>query len=451
MQQYSEPPGGKLQIVDQSDSRLVISVPAGGGKARGIGCFAALWLAITIPISLVFLSVDNANWEGGKAPPTIFMVLFFGVFYAVGFGMLYAWIRMRFMQVLVAVEPGRLTIQRALLGRKKLKRCELADDAHAELVESYRSNEVPVYTVRINTLEGDEKFATSLSREEKQWIANTINRFLGYGESSSAGLSEDGWPTICDDCGSELLTGEKKRICLDCGKVFTEGDLEQLAVQRSNLDLNTGWDKTGTGRITDEPAAMAPYELSSDSQITIEREEPGCLQFSYRIRLPGILRLIGTVFLLIFCSVWYGAISSFLIDILTDAKLGGERWFILAFLSLFLFAGLAPLGMLISLHRGRVRVKITDSNLTASIGVGPLRKKKAMACSLIRKVGTGPLGTSSSSSFGKTTTTTLEGVLVRSSDFTLPLTVSKDEQLNNEVAGLVRYQLSQMGFLQPND
>ena len=72
MQQYSDPPGGKLQIVDQSDSRLVISVPAGGKKARGIGCFAVLWLAITIPLSLVFFMVDDADWEGGEAPPTIF-------------------------------------------------------------------------------------------------------------------------------------------------------------------------------------------------------------------------------------------------------------------------------------------------------------------------------------------------------------------------------------------
>ncbi len=136
MPQYSVPPGGKLQIVDQNDSRLVISVPAGGKKARGIGCFAVAWLAITIPISLVFLLIDDADWEGGKAPPLLAMVAFFSLFYAVGFGMLYAWIRMRFMQVLVAVEPGRLTIQRSLFGRKKLKRCELPDDAHAELVES---------------------------------------------------------------------------------------------------------------------------------------------------------------------------------------------------------------------------------------------------------------------------------------------------------------------------
>jgi hypothetical protein len=451
MQQYSDPPGGKLQIVDQSDSRLVLSVPAGGKKARGIGCFAVLWLAITIPISLVFLSVDDANWEGGKAPPFWGMVAFFGLFYAVGFGMLYAWIRMRFMEVLVAVEPGRLTIQRTLLGRKKLKRCELADDAHAELVESYRSNEVPVYTVRINTLDGDEKFATSLSREEKQWIANTINRFLGHEPGANAGLSEDGWPTICDECGGELLTGEKKCVCSLCGKVLTEGDLERLAVSRSNLDLNTGWDENGTGRITAEPDAIAPYELSTDTQITIEREEPECLQFSYRIRLPGAFKLIGSGFLLFFCSIWYGVIGSFLVDILTDDKLGGERWFILAFLSLFVFAGMAPLGILLSLHLGRVRVLVTPDNLTASIGVGPLRKKKSMACSLIRKVGTGPLGTTQSSSFGKTKTGTLEGVIVRSSDFPLPLTVSKDEQLNSEVAGLVRYQLSQMGFLQPND
>jgi len=451
MQQYSDPPGGKLQIVDQSDSRLVISVPAGGKKARGIGCFAVLWLAITIPVSLVFLLVDDANWEGGQAPPLWGMVLFFGLFYAVGFGMLYAWIRMRFMEVLVAIEPGRLTIQRSLLGRKKLERCELADDARAELVEAYSSNDVPVYTVKINTLDGDEKFGTALSREEKQWIADTINRFLGHDPTGGAGLSADGWPTICDECGGDLLTGEKKRVCSGCGKVFTEGDLERLAVGRSSLDLNTGWDRNGTGRITTEPDAIVPYELPPDSQITIERDEPECLQFSYRIRLPGAFRLIGGGFLLMFCSIWYGVVFSVIFGTLTDAKMGGEKWFILAFLSLFLMAGLAPLGMLLAIFLGRVRVLVTPDNLTASIGVGPLRKKKSMACRLIRQVGTGPIGTSRSRGLSGATTSVLQGVIVRSSDFPLPLTISKDEQLNNEVAGLVRYQLSELGYLKPND
>ena len=449
MQQYSDPPGGKLQIVDQSDSRLVISIPAGGKKARGIGCFAVLWLAITIPISLVFLSVDDANWEGGKAPPTIFMLLFFGVFYAVGFGMLYAWVRMRFMQVLVAIEPGRLTIQRTLLGRKKLKRCDLNKDSCAQLVESYSSNDVPVYTVKINTADGDEKFATALSRDEKQWIADTVNRFLGHDVTAGAGLSDDGWPTICDECGGELLTGEKKRVCSLCGKVFTEGDLDRLAVGRSRLDVDD--DGEGTARITAEPDDVIPYELPPNSRITIERDEPGCLQFSYRIMLPLVLKVFMGGFLLIFSSVWYGFVLSFLFDVLTDPKMGGEKWFITAFLSLFLAAGLGPLGMLLALFGGRVRVLVNDMNLTASIGVGPLRKKKSMACSLIRNVGTGPVGTSTSSGLRGTKTSVLQGVIVRSSDFPLPLTVSKDEQFNNEVAGLVRYQLKQMGYLQQDD
>jgi hypothetical protein len=451
MPQYSVPPGGKLQIVDQNDSRLVISVPAGGKKARGIGCFAVAWLAITIPISLVFLLIDDADWEGGKAPPLLAMVAFFSLFYAVGFGMLYAWIRMRFMQVLVAVEPGRLTIQRSLFGRKKLKRCELPDDAHAELVESYRSNEVPVYTVKINTLEGDETFATALSRDEKQWIADTINRFLGYEVSAGIGRSDNALPAICDECGCALLSGENKRVCPDCGKVFTRDELEQSTPRRQMLDFNNEWANERTGGITAEPPAIAPFELSADSQIRIEREEPECLQFSYRVKAPLILRVFMGGFLLIFSSIWYGFVLWFLFEIVADPKMGGEKWFVVAFLSLFLLAGLGPLGTFLALFLSRVRVLVTADNLTASIGIGPLRKKKSMACSLIRNVGTGPLETSHSTSLGTTTAGTLAGVIVRSSDFRLPLTVSRDEQLNNEVAGLVRYQLSEMGFLQPND
>ncbi len=450
MQQFADPPGGKLQLIEDSESRLVISIPPGGKKARGIGCFAVLWLAITIPLSILFFSVPAENWEGGDAPPTIFLLLFFGLFYAVGFGMLFVWIRMRFMEVLLAVEPGRLTIQRTLLGRKKLKRCDLTKDSQAELVVSYTSNDDPVYTVRINTADGDEKFATALSRDEKQWIADTVNRFLGH-EISSDGLSDGGWPTICDDCGGELLIGEAKRVCAECGKVITEDDLAEAADRRSSLGGGSNWDDDGTGQITEVPDALAPFELSAQTKIAIEREEPECLEFNYRARFPLVLKILMGGFLLIFCSVWYGFVLSFLFDILTDPKMGGERWFFAAFLSLFLLAGLAPLGTLIGLFMARVRVVITPQNLTASIGVGPLRKKKAMACSLIRNVGTGPVGTTTSESFGKTTTGMLQGVIVRSTDFPLPLTISNDEQFNNEVAGLVRYQLSQLGYLKQND
>ncbi|MBI1313997.1 hypothetical protein GC176_22100 [bacterium] len=451
MQQFSDPPGGKLQIVDQSDSRVVISIPAGGKKARGIGCFAVLWLAITIPISLVFLLVDDADWEGGQAPPFWGMVAFFGLFYAVGFGMLYAWIRMRFTEVLVAVEPGRLTIQRTLFSRKKLKRRELADDARAELAVAYTSNDVPVYNVSVGTTDGDEKFGTALSRDEKQWIVDTINRFLGHETSTLAGLSDDGWPTICDACGGELLTGENKRVCSECGKVFT-ADVERTATSTaSNRDAGRPWGDDGTGQITDRPEPLAPYELSPDSKLTIERDEPECLQFSYRVRLPLIVKVLMGGFLLFFCSFWFGVVFTFLYDILTDPKLGAMRWAFLAFLSVFVVVGFVPLTMFLSLFLGRVRVMITSENLTASIGVGPFRKKKSLACSLIRDVGTGPVGTSRGSGFGSTRTSLLQGVMVRSSDFPLPLTVSKDTQFNNEVAGLVRYQLSHLGYLKPND
>lgn len=454
MHQFSNPPGGKLRLVEQSDSLLVISIPPGGKKARGIGCFALMWNLITIPISLVFLLVDDANWEGGQAPPLWGMLLFFGVFYAVGIGMLIAWVRMRFMQVLLAVEPGRLTIQRTLFGRKKLKRCELTADSRARLVEAYRSNEVPVYTVQVNTADGQEKFATALTADEKQWIVDTVNQFLGHEPRRSRRRSGSRWPTVCEECGGELLTGEAKRVCAECGKIYTEDDPGISGGDVDSDDGESDWDGDDEDvdvEITACPEPLVPYELPPDSRITIERDEPECLQFSYRVTLPLIIRVLAGGFLLFFCSIWYGVVFSFLFEIFTDPRMGHERWLFAAFLSLFLGAGLMPLGMLLALFFGRVRVQVTPENLTASIGIGPLRKKKSMACSLIRNVGTGPVGTSSSSGLGRTRTSILHGALVRSTGLTLPLSVSSDDAFNREIAGLVRYQLNQHGHLSSHD
>jgi hypothetical protein len=89
------PAGVGIELVESSDEQLVVTIPPGGARCRFLGFFGLAWLAIVVPISVVFLLVPDNNWDGGEPPPKLFLLLFFSVFYALGFGILYAWLRMR--------------------------------------------------------------------------------------------------------------------------------------------------------------------------------------------------------------------------------------------------------------------------------------------------------------------------------------------------------------------
>jgi hypothetical protein len=64
-QQYSTPPAGVgIQVVDSPDNRLVIAIPPGGKKARGLGCFGVFWLTIVGGIatgSISDVGIASAN------------------------------------------------------------------------------------------------------------------------------------------------------------------------------------------------------------------------------------------------------------------------------------------------------------------------------------------------------------------------------------------------------
>lgn len=462
-QQYSAPPKGVgIQVVDSSDDRLVIAIPPGGKRARGIGCFAFAWLAITVPVSAVFLLVDDANWEGGEAPPLYVLIPFFGIFWAVGIGMLIAWVRMRFTQIYLAVEREQFAIQKMLFGRKKLLKIPLDNQSRAGLVESYRENERPVYAVQIEGIGATEKFGTGLSYEEKHWLTSTINQFLGV-ESRRFGNQSDGGglPDYCGDCGSELMTGDEKRVCPDCGRIYHRND------EFSEDDSTDG--RAGSSesllpdhgvRILQRPPALEPYELPADSRVRIDHDDGEMLTFSYGIPIPLVAKIIGGGFLSIFCLTWYGFMAGFIATALAGDEPIGLKIGILAFCSLFLIAGLMPLGMLLTLFFGRARIQLSRETVTGSIGFWYLRKKKSISTESIRDVGlaetlvsSSPMRASRRHSSSRTTNlmSGQKGCVLVSTESNMPLTMSSDAHFNEQVAGLARFQLERLGVTLPHD
>ena len=79
----------------------------------------------------------------------------------------------------VLVEPERLVVKFELFGREKFREYVLDEESKAKLVERFRQNNRPVHAVAVTTRDDDAKFGTFLSREQKDWIVERINRHLG--------------------------------------------------------------------------------------------------------------------------------------------------------------------------------------------------------------------------------------------------------------------------------
>ncbi|HTI51781.1 MAG TPA: hypothetical protein VL475_12540, partial [Planctomycetaceae bacterium] len=173
------PTGSRIRIVESTAERLVLFIPAGGKNSGGLGCFALIWN--------LFMGVFTTLWIFGTVrgvkqdapPPLLVIVPFFGLFWAIGLGMAWFWLKARFERTFLLLDHERIVVQRVLFGRKRLEETILGTASRAALVESYQQNERPVDRVEVTGAGGAAKFGTVLSDEEKDWLVDRINEFLG--------------------------------------------------------------------------------------------------------------------------------------------------------------------------------------------------------------------------------------------------------------------------------
>lgn len=463
-QEFSTPPPGVgIQVVKSSTERVVIAVPPGGKKARSLGCFGFVWMAIVLPVTggILYGSFEKGN---GDIATILGILAFSGLFWAVGIGMIVVWVRMRFTEIFLSVEREQFAIQKTLFGRKKLRKIALDEHSRARLVESYSENDVPVYAIQMEGIGETEKFATGLNYEEKRWLASTINRFLGVDEPLGAGSSDStAHRTLCGDCGGELMIGEGKRVCPDCARVYLEDEdkledeIEKGEVFDIDPDSRRGRSASAAfrgsrGKITERPPALTPFELPEDSLVRIDLDDGETLTFSYRVQTPLILNVLLGGFLFVFCVFWNtAALSAFFAALLGDEPIVAKT-FTTLFAGVFVFVGLMPLGMLLTIFFGRARLQMRREDVTGSIGFWFLRKKKAISTESISDVG---LSSAQVSRNGAVQTSgrfaEVKACVIRSSEFNMPLTMSADAQFNEQVAGLARFQLERLGVKLAND
>lgn len=182
------PPGNRIRREEKPDASLVWYLPA-GGKFGGFLGFGLFWTALTAVVSGVILSavVFGTPAEGADTVPRWILVpillVFFGLFWAIGLGMLSLAARNKWERVRLRVAGDEVILSRKLFGwvRHKRIRREAVREVTAE--EFYRSNERPVYGIRVGGGREKLKFGTMLSGDEKGWMAADLRRVL-LGEPS---------------------------------------------------------------------------------------------------------------------------------------------------------------------------------------------------------------------------------------------------------------------------
>lgn len=373
------PEKSRIEIIESSDDRRVFFLPGGSQGTGGLGCFALMWNGFMV----VFTTAMAAGFkQQGNDAPLILIFLFVGLFWAVGLGMVYFWLRMRFTRTFVHLDREQLVVQKVLFGRKKITQTTFGPESKAELVVAYEQNDVPVHSVAVRGVDRTEKFGTALTEIEKQWFVDSINGFLG-----AAGI---------------------------------RGACEEL-LQKSGGEV---------------VAAFSPADLPETGDITLEESTPEHLRFHLPLIPPGGIRKMmgcaGAAFLV--TTVIPHAAVFFLkadIGILMHAAMLAVPMVVLYG---FLFA-----------WRGRITVDITRENFVARWHWGRYGMRKTLANSAINRISIVRHEThkSSRSSLQPDESRVCE---VRAGNETAPLTTMHDVETARRVGGLVRYQLERMGF-----
>lgn len=457
------PDSSRIQVVESSPDRLVLVLPQGGRNARGLGCFAFFWLLITAAISVPILGAQLGffgpiKWDGDP-PPNWAIGLFFAVFWGVGLGMGYAWLKMSFTRTMLSLEPTRFAVQFELFGKKSLRVLELDANSSAELVEAYRQNESPVYRIAMTGVGGEEKFGTALEVIEKEWLVTAINCFLGHDLTRLSQPETRGdisyHSGTCPQCSSELRAISGGCVCDRCGYL---SDLPLASVRKPSPSKSYPTFNGLSVVQTEQTAELSPADLPASSRLSVDDSNPDAAKITYVAIPPGPVKYGITAFLGLFCCGWFGGAATFmsigLKDVLKDGVAGPQILFVIIPV-IFLVSGLLPLFVLCVVAFGRCVILINGDWVRGRLQFGPFFKEKRIATASIADVG---LGVSSSESSmvpvrGRPRRSGLRGpvAMIFSQQLSLPLSLSSDVSFNRELAGLVAYQLRQFGHAVPHE
>jgi uncharacterized Zn finger protein (UPF0148 family) len=372
------PAGSQIKVVEAAENRFVLYIPAGGKSATALGCFAAAWNGAMCLFTAIVLG--GMVWgKGNDAPAGLGIVAFLGLFWAVGLGFAWFWMKMKYERTFLLLNRDRLVIQRVLFNHKRIAETHLTPDSRAALVESYQQNDNPVYRIEVQGSLRAAKFGTALADSEKDWLVDRINDFLGRNgawaletpatrEERAAAIAE--LPTSCEKCGAPL-SGELVKgavTCSHCGAVF------RAVVTRPAGSLPVA-----------AIAKLVPADLPPDSPIHVDEDSPDELEFHYDAGSGSPGRWLVPLFTIPFSLAWLAGVGSFAAGAWQIPFLP-FRFLFVAFSVPFFLAGLVPLAIGVIAVRGRTTVRLTPQALQCRWHAGWLGYSRSLPTATIDRI-----------------------------------------------------------------
>lgn len=385
------PTSRHIEVVQDDADRAVLEISGGGSRSTSLLVFAVVWNAIVWPVFLVFA------FAASDLPA--FVALIPGLMVAIGTGLLYFAVRMRFARTLILLEPERIALQTILFGWKTTKQFALNSNSRASLQVAYEQNGEPVYRVDVCGADGSAKLATALSYEEKQWLAQSINRFLHADETSEMAAATDPRATK--------------------GKVIGE---------------------------TAPPLDPAAYV--HNGTIQVDEYSDQLLHLSWAPLPPGRLRLVFTAVAVFFLGFSAVATALFtgpqLVRSLTD-----EDWFSVAFHAPFVLAFLMPSLFGLAIFCGRVHVRLNESHVEIGGGVLFLQYRYRRPLTDVTSVliadpeSSTMLKVTSRTGSSQTMKLIPPGCVLKLAGvpYPIPLTAGHSQQIATDVGGMIRWHL----------
>ena len=170
----AKPADSRIERSAPSDHELLFYMPR-SGKAGFLAVFAGIWNAMMLP--LFYFGVVRGQFQFDR--PTLGVKIFISVFAAVGLGLIYGALRVKFSTHLLYLSSELIRMQRLLLLRSTYN-LKPADVMHVKLVEAYSNNDRKIYCIEISAGLRQIRFGSALRDDEKQWLAWEIREFLRH-------------------------------------------------------------------------------------------------------------------------------------------------------------------------------------------------------------------------------------------------------------------------------